>query len=284
MDHICLRDEDLPGMAALPVDSPARRPWESCVRCRARVAAFAEFLQPSVAGAGREWEEADARLAAALESEIGGGPVPERAPAGERTAPDAGRPLPGYGASRSGPADGSARRLFRWLWQPSLRPVAAVAVVVVVLVTIQGIRRIDRPESDAIVLRDGTAQTAAALEPREVKRLSDGALSLSWSPADRADRYEVALYGEDLVERKRLDAANNLSLTVPAGEWSALAGSSSAGLTGPAATTGATGATDSIGASSRARGAAPLFWRVIAYRGGDVIAQSKIRSVAAPAR
>jgi hypothetical protein len=243
MDHVCLRDDDLAEAAALPAEDPVRRQWMACARCRARVAAFAEFLQPTVVGKGAEWDEADARLAAALESEIQGRSVEERTPVGERTALDPGPASRGSGGSRSGSTDNPVRRFFRQLMSPSLRPVAALGVLVVALVTIQGIRTFDHPKGDAIVLRQGAGGPAAVLEAGTVKPLPDGAISLSWTRLEGADRYEVVLYGEDLTETERLDAAATTTLTVPAAEK------------------------------------APLFWRVIAYRGGDVISQSKIRSL-----
>lgn len=263
MDHLCLRDEDLAGAADLPDDSPARRQWMACARCRARVAAFAEFLQPSTFGSGPEWDEADARLAAALENEIHDRPVGERVPTGQRSAPFEGgrtpeprRPVRGNGGSSPGSTDGPGQRLFRWLLSPSLRPVGALAVLVVALVTIQGIRLLDRPKGDAIVLRDGATPPAVALEPREVERRPDGALSFSWNPVEGADRYEVVFYGDDLAEKMRFDAAAAVSYSVPAQAATALTGAPPAGSTGESA---------------------PLFWRVIAYRGGDVAAQSRIR-------
>jgi hypothetical protein len=241
MGHICLRDEDLAAAVALPADDPARRRWNVCARCRARVAAFAEFLQPSVTGTGPEWDEADARLAAVLESEILGRPVTERAPVGNRNEPGP-RPLPG-GSGSSGPGwtAGPAQRFFRWALSPSRRPAAALGVLAVILITIQGIRLLDRPKGDEIILREGRVGSAVAIESGEVKRLSDGALSLSWSPVEGADRYEVVVYGEELTETRRFDAGAATTVTVPA------------------------------------QAVAPLFWRAIAYRGGDVAAQSKIR-------
>ena len=272
MDHVCLRDEDLADAAVLSTDSPARRQWMACVRCRARVAAFAEFLQPSIGGTGPEWDEADARLAAALESEIHGRALSERTSVGERIAPDLRRPSRGNGGSRPGLTDRSAWRFFRWCLSPALRPAVALAVLVVALAAIQGIRLFGRSKGDEIILRDGATRPALALEPRGVKHLPDGALSLSWSPIEGADRYDVVFFGEDLTEKKRFDASAAPLLTVPAGEMTALAGFPQADSTG------------AVGATGPTREGAPIFWRVIAYRGGDVISQSRIRPLRTAAR
>ncbi len=256
MEHLCLRDEDLAAAAELPAESPARRQWSACARCRARVAAFAEFLHPSIEAKGPFWDDADARLAAALESEIQGIPLGAKVPAGRPDAP-AGAPVaPGHrprsrerGTDRPGPGEGPIQSFFRWLVSPSLRPVAALAVLVVALGAIGGIRLLGRQSGDAIILREGSTPASSTLALGDVSRAPDGGFSLSWSPVEGADRYEVVLCGEDLVEMKRFDAGGASSFVIPAED-----------------------------------AGAPLFWRVIASRQGDPIAQSRIRPLRAPAR
>ena len=300
MEHLCLRDEDLAAAAELPADSPARRQWSACPRCRARVAAFAEFLHPSIEAKGQPWDDADARLAAALESEIRGMPLGAKVPAGSPDAPAGARAVPGQrprsqgrGTDRPGPGEGPIHRLSRWLVSPSLRPVAALAVLVVALGAIGGIRLLGHRSSDAIILREGSTPASSTLALGDVSRTPDGGVSLSWDLVEGADRYEVVLCGEDLVEMKRFDAGGSSSFVIPAEESAALTGIPRAdgpdpsGSPGTGASSGATGS-DGPMPPSASQGSedagALLFWRVIASREGDTIAQSRIRPLRPPAR
>ena len=74
---------------------------------------------------------------------------------------------------------------------------------------------------------------------------ASGRMMLRWSPYAEATQYTVVLLGEDLEERERIDAGGNTSCGLPDETLSLL------------------------------RAGSHLFWRVIAWRDGDMVASSK---------
>jgi hypothetical protein len=178
----CLRDEDLGGIAESAPADPIRLHLSECARCRSRWRAYRAFAEPRAAPAGADPDDADARLARALEAEVLRAPV---------------------------------RSWWRRLWLPAIRPVWAVGLLIVAVVAVHEVRHAGPVVKGPTVLRESRGPTSVALQPAEPVRLPGGGVALSWSPVAGADRYEVTLHGEDLRETMRLPAGVEASMTLP---------------------------------------------------------------------
>ena len=256
MTHTCLRGEQLELVAARPPDDPLRREAEACARCRAGLMAFAAFIDPFDVPEEAGLEEADACLGAILEAGTAGRLKPHR-PDGDGKLVEA---RPGPRAFPASPSPDRSTGRFategRWLdrfslifGRPALRP---VWVVVIVFLAVWGGREsgwIHRPAGDAIDLRGESGAVGVSMETFEPSRSADGSVVVSWRAVPEADRYSIVLFDVALRETARIAAGGELSLRVDRG------------LLLPSAGTG------------------PLFWSVIADRGGDEIARSEIRAL-----
>lgn len=164
-----------------------------------RQRAYEEFMDPGPLPASADLAEAEGRLLAALENELG---VPIAPLPDADVAPPARAPF-----RPPGPAPpGGLRGLFAWATgDRRLRPALALAVVLVMAVGIwtQVAPRRDR---EAPLLR-GPAGTAApgawAAFPRATP-IDDGRARLEWSPAPQATSYAVTFLGDDLHEIARV--------------------------------------------------------------------------------
>ena len=162
--------EDLGALAALPPDDPCRMAFESDPIAAARLRAYEEFMSPGPLPPGADLAAAEARLLAAIEAATA-----SQAPAGRRP--------------------------------PSFRlaPALAVAAALVVAVGLwtQLARRDDRR---APILRGPSAPetTGSWAAHLVVESLGQGRVSLSWSPAPGATRYQVVFLSGDLSEVARV--------------------------------------------------------------------------------
>jgi hypothetical protein len=141
----------------------------------------------------------------------------------------------------------SARISFRERWAGLLRPAPVAAAAAVVVIAAALLWRASGPEPP--VLRGGEAAAGFVLEAPEV---SATAIRLAWTEVAGAEAYEVRLFGPDLNEIHRSGPVTATHVEL---DRSAL----------PSLTPGTS-----------------LTWRVIALRGGDVVATSPPGSVTIP--
>lgn len=196
--------EDLAALAALPPDDPRRREAEARPGVAARLRAYEEFAAPGDLPPSEKLAEAEERLGALLEREIG-----VEIPGAVRARPPARRAV----------LEGS------WLARllaPPRRPLLAAAVVIVVagsgLVMTLGRR------DSAPVYRGGeTTGARGGWEARLVSSpLPSGGVRLTWAPAAGADGYAVVFLSADLVEVARVSGVRETAFalapgTLPAG-------------------------------------------------------------------
>jgi hypothetical protein len=178
------RSEELAEIAALPPADPRRQAFERSPGGRAMLASYRSFLDPGEVPSGARPDEAEARLAERLESELR------------------------RGATRDTPARDAARGAGTWaaiqraLAAPALRPAYALAAVTVVAGTIwlalpRPVERAPRMRG-SIVGREGSA--APSLVAYRPRTLAGGEVELGWPRVPGADRYEVTFMTTDLSE------------------------------------------------------------------------------------
>lgn len=247
--HVCVRGEDLATIAAAPLDDPVRREAEACARCRARLLAFAAFVEPLDPPDAAGIDEADAALAARLEATTGGrvragaGVIPMMPLAQERAPALAGR-SPRTSADAS-PARWSAR-VIAIFGRPALRPAWALAVVLLMAWGAWESGWLQRPGGEGIELRGESGVPGDRFGTREASAEADGAVRVSWSAVPGADHYAVIVCDASLREAGRVEAGVETTARLD-----------------PALL-------------RRLSAEGPLFWGVIASRGGDEIARSEI--------
>ncbi len=250
MSHTCLRDEELFDAAASAENARLRREAEACPRCRARLAAFHEFLHPSGVPAGAKPEEADRRLAVAFDTpHRGGRPAgqPTTSPAGATSGPTGAAPRKAETPVSWWRATGGTRGL------RGLRLAWAGAAIVVLIWAGHEAGVFEREGGHPILLREDPGGASCVVETHAPVLDAGGAVRLSWSPVAGADRYDVVIHGEDFREILQLDAAGQLSLILPAEQ------------------------------ADRLRAGSEIYlWRVAAYSGGDMLAQSPIQPLHLP--
>lgn len=241
--------EDLGGLSELPPDDPRLEALESRPSARARMRAYEDFLSTTDVPPSARVAEAEARLAEALEREIG--------------VPIGGEPAtsPRPPASTPRPRDGDDRRtLLGWLGAPRLRPVFVMAALTVVLAGVWVATRPRGPGGPGgpgreDLLRGTVPQPMPGAWPGHAKSetLADGALRLRWSPAPGADRYTAVFLASDLSEIGRV---SDLTAT----QFELHATSLPAGLASHTA----------------------VLWRVEAYQGSDEIGRSQTAPITIP--
>ncbi len=238
----CYAMEELGTVAALPPDDARRGHLETCPRCRALLAAYRDFMAAEAVPEGADPERADRQLSEMLERELAGGTP--GADARVVRAPGGFRP----------PVPRIGERLGAWWRASALRPALAVAAVLIVAGVVYlspAVRR--APETP--VLRGGPADSLAtprsfALEP---PRPTAEAVELSWVAVTGAEAYQVILYSADLAELKPLPPVPTTRMVLRRDDLPV-------GL---------------------ARGT-PVFWRVLAFQGGEEIARSEVGSFPVP--
>jgi hypothetical protein len=228
----CIPTETLLRIAGGESDPAERAHLEACPRCRAELLALRAFVAPAALPDSARAAEADAALDRFIDELTGVD--------GERQAA-APRAL-----ATTGPAGWS-----RWFVPgPRMALAAAVLAVVVAGVWIARPPAPERAHTRGATM--GTSDDATGVSTAEPAAIPGGWL-LEWKPVPEATRYEVVLFGPDLVERGRIDAgsATHLALT--------------------AASVPAAGDT-----------AGPLVWQVEALRGSDVVARSSVAELPRP--
>lgn len=176
----CFKPDELADLAA---DDPRLAHVEGCPRCQAAVNSFAAFMEPADVPAGAHLADANARLSAALEQEMG-----------------VARPAPTF-------------------WTPfRVRTFSALAAVLLVAVGLSLFG--GGPEvisTDGPVLRGVGAPTAPFRI--EMSKQENGEFWLSWPGIEGATGYRVVVYGEDLEAIKGFDAeaTTAFKLKPPAG-------------------------------------------------------------------
>lgn len=182
MTDQCLNPEELAELAA---EDPRRAHVEGCPRCQAIMTSFASFMDPADIPAGADLKDANARLSAALDREIGGAVV---------------RPAPTF-------------------WTPfRVRALASVAAVVIVAVGLSLVRPGSKVMTNSEPVLRGMESPVAPFRI-DLARLDDGRFQLNWSPVEEATGYRVVIYGEDLGELAGFEvgAAITFSFEAPVG-------------------------------------------------------------------
>ncbi len=197
MKDRCIPIEELPAVMRLAADDPRRVHMDHCPRCWARWLAYQDFQNPDALPPEARGQEAGEALAAALEAKILGSAQP--AVEGPATNPRR--------------IDSLLRRALALLLQPTLRPAWAVLAVALLVVAIQQTRPPTSGRGDAVTLR-GEDVTAGSVLKATVESVGPEQILVSWHPMMDADRYEVALYGRDLVETRRQSTGQKTSLLV----------------------------------------------------------------------
>jgi hypothetical protein len=206
----CFQADELGDLLELTEDDSRQKHLDACPRCRALLAEYKEFLEPSgeeLAGApGADLKDAEASLQAVMEREIKGVGGGEEG-AGLEGAESVGRRVKGaeLGADRTDRRAGDAgsvvkrmfaSRAFRW-------PLTAAAAACILLLVYSFFERWPL-ERDGIVLReelpDDAAGAESILELFPVERLPNNTLRLAWKPVADADAYEVHLFTPELDE------------------------------------------------------------------------------------
>jgi len=239
-----LEPEDLGDLADLPPDDPRRRALESQPRARAQLHAYRDFVAPGDTPEGARVAEAEARLAEALEREIGVTTFED-----ERSRPAT--------ASAARPATERAprpRARGSWSWLPlGLQPALAVAALIVVAggALLVGQRLRDTRER---VLRGATHGIEGGLEARATPRqLPGGRLRLEWAPAPEALSYSVVFLSPELTEIARVTNLGETHLDLRP---------------------------DSLPSGLRPGG--HVLWRVLAMHGADEVSRSRALPLTLP--
>lgn len=176
------RTLDLDGLAGLPADDP--RVASLAPHERAQLAAYREFLREPSDLPDDQLADADRRLGEVLDEAMGLG-ARARSP-------------------RVAAAPSLGERFAGW-FTPAARPLWAGAAVLVVA----GALWFSQTRVGEPVLR-GTPGSALAVE----SRASEAGIELSWLPTAAGDRYELRVFGPDLLEIARLDAGTLTRFTL----------------------------------------------------------------------
>jgi len=123
---------------------------------------------------------------------------------------------------------------------------AAVVVAVVLFVVMRPFSGGDREQPSPLRGLEAPTAGAPALSTSPAI-IESGKVTFSWSALPDCDLYRVQLFNEKLEEIACFDADSGTSLTVEGGQMPAPSG--------------------------------PLWWRVVAFRGGDEVARSPLSSI-----
>ena len=190
MSDRCLKPEELGEFAGRGADDPRRAHVDACPQCQALLRSYADFVDPVDIPFGADLGDADLRLAAALDREIG---------------------VAGSGGDVVRPAAS--------FWTPfRVRALAAVAAVVIVAVGLS----LFRPGSGMVspgepVLRGIGAPAAPFF--CQVEMLDGGGFRVSWPGIAEATGYRLVVFGEDLTELAGFEVGmeTTFELQMPAG-------------------------------------------------------------------
>jgi hypothetical protein len=184
----CISPDDLDWVLELPEDDPRRQHARACPRCRALLDQYVAFLDAALEADAARLADADTRLSAALEREIGAAPA------------HAGRVA--HRARASG-------------WDTWARPAIAAAAVILVAGAALLWTRAPRHEPEV----RGGPDLAAALVVDQAT-LADGAVHLEWRAFPGTTMYQVRVYESDLREVSRFETPET-TLTLAADRMSA---------------------------------------------------------------
>ncbi len=270
MSGQCIQIEDLARVAELPPDDPARLHLTDCPRCRARLAAFGDFISSEsnmdqvdgVEGiaAGdvnkaidpRDIQDANTRLTAVMNREIFGEelsvPIPDSDP---NSGPeldyvrDTRQTIPLQTDNYSTEDQSAFRRFLIRLNRPALRPAWGFAAVVLLFVALRGTIFENQHQPANRLLREaGQKQTAEVTA--SISSEPDGDLLFSWTALPGSDSCEVVFYLNDLSECGRFDGGQGTQMVISG---------------------------DTIAGESMEEAA---FWRIDFLCGGDLIGQTSL--------
>lgn len=213
MNSECPPLESFEDLLALDGDDPRRLHFHECPRCRARAIAFQAFLEPGPLPEGARPGEARVHLSRLIraEAERRVEPRAERTMEleVERTFRPASEPL----AERPGDSRGMWASMAAW-FRPGWRPMIGLASVVVVVFLIARVA-VDRPQTEAPVMRGGGVAGEFESSLPRAAATADGALSIDWRALPGASRYAVAFYSLDMSEILQVGTVDSTRLTLP---------------------------------------------------------------------
>ena len=181
----CLDPETLDAVLDAPEIDPRRRHARECPRCGALLESYRLFRESPEDAPPSDLAEAEARLSAALQREMGPAPA---------------------SSARIAPRGAPHRRGPLGSWFVAWRPAFAFAAVAVVAGAVVLWSRFS-PEPETVTLRGGPDSTETRLAIGEA-RLAGGTVTMSWSGLPGVTRYEIRFYTPDLVERGVVTAAD----------------------------------------------------------------------------
>jgi hypothetical protein len=249
MTEPCHTLEELAAVAELPPGDPRRAHLDACPRCRASLRSYREFMEPAELPAEARSQWARERLAATLEREVAGsGAEPGLEFAGAGAAPSWERTGLGTVVQR-------ALARLRSGGSPALWPALAAVTVALLLVIVMpsGVLR-RAPTAPALRGPEGQARNTWGGAAR---LLDSGATVFTWREIPGPERFAVLLYGPDLGEIARFDAARDTFLIVPPA--------------GPLA-----------GDGDRRMPPGARFYRIVGLRGGEEYARSGLLRLPRP--
>jgi len=187
MSDICLKPEELANFTA---EDPRWAHVDDCARCQALLRSYASFVDPVDIPSGADLEDADLRLAAALDREIG-----------------------------MGGSDGEVLRPASTFWNPfRVRTLTAAAAVVIVAVGLSLVRPGSEVISPGELVLRGIGAPSAPFRC-QMEMLDDGGFRVSWPGIAEATGYRLVVFGEDLEELTGFDVGmkTTFEIQVPKG-------------------------------------------------------------------
>lgn len=195
MSQRCYEIEELGTLTELPADNPQLRHLEACARCRARFAAYRDFMDPGELPPEAQADSANARLTAALEREAAlHPPTPTR----RRFSP--------------------FERLIAILKRPALVPAWGLMVGLAIVLIWQYAGEGPQSPDDPSVLRGNEATHGAVILAADAEILSDGTILFAWEAHAGCEAYQILLFGADLTELRTLDAGSAAQVSLDLGE------------------------------------------------------------------
>lgn len=235
--------EDPGEWPGLPADDPRRRELEAKPSARARVLAYREFMAAENLPGAPGRAEAETRLAAALDAEIG---IPGATAGASDGAPAR--------ATLAAPEARLDPRPFAWFGPSRFKPLVAIAAVVLAMAGAGLVTTVLRQQQGDPLRGIETPGVPGVWSPDPKSRVTPNAgLALAWTAAPGADRYVVVFVSADLEELDRIEGITSLELI----------------LTREALPRGL-------------RPATTVSWRVLAFRGADEIGRSPATPVTLP--
>jgi hypothetical protein len=196
MTSRCLTIEQLDRAGAWPDDDPRRLHIDNCPRCRALLASYRAFVEPSDAPPGADPAAAKRALAATLAHVI------MRDPGS----------APRFEALR-GRVDARGRWA-RWWDGPILRPALALAAGIMLTIGALELADLREPSAPDGVLRGEPGAESAVVINATLEFDSAGTAHIRWDPLSIADAYRVVVFDATLQKVTDWEVGSATALAV----------------------------------------------------------------------